>query len=192
MSEKIGSFTVTANDALSMLSSTKKHYSSIQSCLNGAAPKQSRYGFAGSSREGSVTKILPGVDINYLRAESVRLEKDIRSIERALYSFNNSTYVEFEKETYTISLALKEINDMRDEAHKHYNNMSSSITYNYVEGDDLDGLVDFPSEFESALIAASRRVGLKSAVASKNAEVAVEFSYSSSFVEDMVKTLKQG
>ena len=183
--------TVSANDALSIVSAIKKHNNTLQSCISSSSPGSNSFRFMSTPREGSTRKLSPGLDINAMRTESTRLEKDVRSIERAIYAFNSSTLVEFDGETYTVSQALNEIRDAGVNANKHYNNASSNVSYNFVEGDDLDGLTNISDTTALAVESVAKKVGLKSAVAFANSSVSVTFECESEFVSEIVAPFKQ-
>jgi hypothetical protein len=164
----------TAVGLLGMLNDAKEIQGIVNQLASGKRGDDRRLIYSRDSRvEGEVFKLNPSLDVNQFKSLRKQIEGDIRSIERALFSFNVNT--KLTGEDLSISEALKEADRCKSQTTKTTKEMFDNISYMKAEGDDTV-TVDIPELVGDAVDSIRSRRYLKNKVAQINARSEVELN----------------
>jgi hypothetical protein len=170
----------TAVGLLGMLSDAKEIQSIVNQLASGKRGEDRRLIYSRDSRvEGEVFKINPSLDVNQFKVWRKEIEEDIRSIERALFSFNINTHLT--GESITVSEAIKEADRCKVQAAKTVKEMFDNISSMRMEGDDTIA-VSIPELVDEALMSIKSKRYLKNKIAQINARSEVELNIENQFL----------
>jgi hypothetical protein len=164
----------TAVGLIGLLNDAKELRSFVSQLSSGKKSGDGR--FAGYDRgrvEGEVFKLNPTLKINECKVWRKELEEDIRSIERAVFSFNTST--KLTGEDLTISEALKEVTRLNSTVTRLTTEAYSNISYMRAPADDAVN-VDLPEICDDLIETLKKKRYLKNKIAQVNARCEVELN----------------